>query len=396
MRSRADRPVGGGVRRAVDEHRAARRATPPTIRPRRRGTSSARLGIAGGIVTRRRRAGQRHRDLVRRRASDLPAYLDAVERLVAYVDGWSATWIGRGVGQGRWIGVAAWLVVVVCVALRRGARAAGGALEPRRRRRRRPSRADRSRSTTSPHVIDAANAAAIDRMIRALKAATGDVVVVATVPTIEPLRRHPRVRDQAVREPRHGHRREGQKQRPADPARAQGAPRLGRGRLRRSSSGSPTASPARRAASTWRRSSATGSYGAGLRAGTERIIGRIAQGRGVTLEGVRVPRERPRPPAAADPGLAHRRHLHRHPDHQPHRRRPGRRAAALGRRVERLVERRRTVRRRLGRRRMRRRFGGGGGGFGGGFGGGGGGGGGWWRLKLVECLNVMTDDTQNR
>ncbi len=37
-----------------------------------------------------------------------------------------------------------------------------------------------------------------------------------------------------------------------------------------------------------------GNYGAGLRAGTERIIGRIAQGRGVTLDGVRpVAAERP-------------------------------------------------------------------------------------------------------
>src|SRR5205807_4847608 len=36
------------------------------------------------------------------------------------------------------------------------------------------------------HVIDAQSAAAIDQMIRRLKAATGDVVVVATVPTIEP------------------------------------------------------------------------------------------------------------------------------------------------------------------------------------------------------------------
>ena len=35
-----------------------------------------------------------------------------------------------------------------------------------------------------------------------------------------------------------------------------------------------------------------GNYGEGLRAGTERIIGRIAQGRGVTLEGVPVPAER--------------------------------------------------------------------------------------------------------
>src|SRR5262249_54348083 len=35
-------------------------------------------------------------------------------------------------------------------------------------------------------VIDATSAAELDRMIRTLKEATGDVVVVATVPTIEP------------------------------------------------------------------------------------------------------------------------------------------------------------------------------------------------------------------
>ena len=35
-----------------------------------------------------------------------------------------------------------------------------------------------------------------------------------------------------------------------------------------------------------------GRYGAGLLAGTERIIGRIAQGRGVTLDGVRAPPSR--------------------------------------------------------------------------------------------------------
>src|SRR5439155_6578566 len=34
-----------------------------------------------------------------------------------------------------------------------------------------------------------------------------------------------------------------------------------------------------------------GRYGAGLRAGTERIIARIAQGRNVTLQGIRPPRE---------------------------------------------------------------------------------------------------------
>src|SRR3990167_1205831 len=35
-------------------------------------------------------------------------------------------------------------------------------------------------------VVDATSAAQISRMIRALQAASGDVVVVATVPTIEP------------------------------------------------------------------------------------------------------------------------------------------------------------------------------------------------------------------
>src|SRR5580765_2485162 len=36
------------------------------------------------------------------------------------------------------------------------------------------------------HVVESASAAEMDRMIRALLAASGDVVVVATVPTIEP------------------------------------------------------------------------------------------------------------------------------------------------------------------------------------------------------------------
>src|SRR6185369_15420847 len=34
-----------------------------------------------------------------------------------------------------------------------------------------------------------------------------------------------------------------------------------------------------------------GRYGDGLRIGTERVIGRIAQGRNITLDGVRIPRE---------------------------------------------------------------------------------------------------------
>ena len=39
----------------------------------------------------------------------------------------------------------------------------------------------------------------------------------------------------------------------------------------------------------------TGDYGAGLEAGVNRILGRIAQGRGVTIEGVRPPASLPIP-----------------------------------------------------------------------------------------------------
>ena len=207
-------------------------------------------------------------------------------------------------------------------------------------------------------------------MIRALKAATGDVVVVATVPTIEP---YGDIREYAIKLfENHG---SGIGEKGKD----NGLLILLALKERQvwievgyaSSSGSPTASPARRAATTWCPQFRAGNYGAGLRAGTERIIGRIAQGRGVTLDGVRrSPRERAASPAArrfrsgssflvfiiimiisrigGGPGV-------------------GRRDAGAGA-VERLVERRRAVRRRL---RRRRRFGGGG--FGGGFGGFGGG-----------------------
>ena len=82
------------------------------------------------------------------------------------------------------------------------------------------------------HVIDARSAAQIDRLSRALKAASGDVVVVATVPTIEGVRRHPRIRREDVREPRPGHRRQGQGQRAADSPRDQGAEGLGGSRVR--------------------------------------------------------------------------------------------------------------------------------------------------------------------
>ena len=98
-----------------------------------------------------------------------------------------------------------------------------------------------------------------------------------------------------------------------------------------------------------------GRFGAGLIAGTTRIVNRIADGRKVELSGVPRPVERRRP-AAADSRAAPHRHLHRALPDEPAARRTARRQAILGaRRLERLVERRWAVRRRrLDARRFRR------------------------------------------
>ena len=101
-----------------------------------------------------------------------------------------------------------------------------------------------------------------------------------------------------------------------------------------------------------------GRYGDGLRIGTERVIGRIAQGRNITLEGVRVPRERAVLGRHADRPDGHRPDHPRDSRHQPHRGRwlRSRRRPLGQRRLERLVERRRPVWRRRLRRRGRRRW----------------------------------------
>ena len=143
------------------------------------------------------------------------------------------------------------------------------------------------------HVIDATSIAEMNRMIRALQAASGDVVVVATVPTIEP---YGDIREMAVKLFANQGRGIGQKGKDngllillalkerrvwievgyglepwitdgfsGETSRDFMTPRFREGR-----------------------------YGAGLLAGTERVVGRIAQGRNITLEGVRAPRERPR------------------------------------------------------------------------------------------------------
>lgn len=138
------------------------------------------------------------------------------------------------------------------------------------------------------HVIDAAGAAAIDHDIRALKAATGDVVVVATIDTFAP---YGDIREYAVKMFENHGRGIGDRGKDngllvllavkdrkvwaevgydlepfvtdgytGEVSRTHMAPAFGRGE-----------------------------YGAGLLAGVRQLIGCIAQGRGVTLSGVPLP-----------------------------------------------------------------------------------------------------------
>jgi uncharacterized protein len=143
------------------------------------------------------------------------------------------------------------------------------------------------------NVVDASNAAEIDRMSRALQAKTGDVVVVATVPTIEG---YGDINEYAVKLFENHGRGIGTK------GKDNGAlivlamkerrvrVEVGYGLEQWVTDGF--------AGETSRQVMAPlfgqGKFGDGLRLGAERVIGRIAQGRGVTLEGVRVPQARQR------------------------------------------------------------------------------------------------------
>ena len=140
------------------------------------------------------------------------------------------------------------------------------------------------------HVIDADSASAMDRMIRTLQAATGDVVVVATVPTIEP---YGDIREYAVKLFENHGKGIGQK------GKSNGLLILLALKERRVQvevgydleqwiTDGFAGDTSREVMTPFFRN---GRYGEGLGAGAERIIGRIAQGRGVTLEGVRVPRQ---------------------------------------------------------------------------------------------------------
>ena len=199
----------------------------------------------------------------------------------------------------------------------------------------------------------------IDRMIRALKAASGDVVVVATVPDIDGVRRHPRVRRSSCSR---------------TTARGIGDKGKDNGLLillalkerqvwievgydleQWITDGFAGETSRLVMAPDFR----AGDYGDGLRAGTARIVARIAQGRNVTLQGVRGAARAAGVDRHADSVFGHDPGLLRDPDAQPDRARTAAGRPALGpRRLERMVERRRPVRRRLGwriRRRWRRR-----------------------------------------
>jgi uncharacterized protein len=150
-------------------------------------------------------------------------------------------------------------------------------------------------------VVDADSASAIDRMIRTLQAATGDVVVVATVPTIEP---YGDIREYAVKMFANNGKGIGQKDK------KNGLLILLALKERRLwvevgydleqfVTDGFAGETSREVMSPYFRN---GQYGQGLRAGTERIIGRIAQGRGVTLEGVRVPQQSSRRGGSSIPG----------------------------------------------------------------------------------------------
>jgi uncharacterized protein len=139
------------------------------------------------------------------------------------------------------------------------------------------------------NIVDPASAAAMAGMIRELQEKTGDVVVVATVPTVEP---SGSAKDYAVKLFQNGGKGIGQK------GKDNGVLILLAVKERRVevevgydleqwiTDGFSGETSRDVMAPEFR----NGRYGAGLLAGTGRIIGRIAQARNVTLDGVRAPR----------------------------------------------------------------------------------------------------------
>jgi uncharacterized protein len=144
------------------------------------------------------------------------------------------------------------------------------------------------------HVIDSASATRIDRLSRSLQAASGDVVVVATVPTIAP---YGDIREYAVKLFENHGRGIGVKGKDNGLLilLAQQERRVyvevGYGLEQWITDGYAGETSRDDMVPEFR----NGNYGAGLANGTARIVGRIAEGRQVTLQNVQVPRPRQSP-----------------------------------------------------------------------------------------------------
>jgi len=142
------------------------------------------------------------------------------------------------------------------------------------------------------HIIDAASAERLDQMIRRLRDATGDVVVVVAVPTIEP---YGDVKEYANKLFENHGRGIGEKGKDNGVLILVAVKErkvwieVGYGLEPFITDGFSGETSRLYMAPEFRE----GRYGPGLVIGTERIVGRIAQARNVTLDGVRVPRAAP-------------------------------------------------------------------------------------------------------
>jgi uncharacterized protein len=140
------------------------------------------------------------------------------------------------------------------------------------------------------HIIDPASEAEMDREIRALTAASGDVVIVATVPTIEP---YGDIREYATKLFENNGRGIGQKDKDNGLLILVAVKErrvwieVGYGLEEFVTDGYAGETTREVMTPEFRQ----GRYGPGLLAGTTRIIGRIAQGRNIQLTGVEVPRD---------------------------------------------------------------------------------------------------------
>jgi uncharacterized protein len=142
-------------------------------------------------------------------------------------------------------------------------------------------------------VIDAPSAQEIDRVIRTLKAASGDVLVVVTVPTVAP---YANVREYALKQFENGGRGIGDKGKDNGALIVVGVQErrveieVGYGLEPFITDGFSGETSRQYMVPEFR----NGRYGAGILAGVQRLAGRIAQGRNVQLTGVEIPRERRR------------------------------------------------------------------------------------------------------